>query len=292
MQLANRLSYWEYVSEDPRLYTAQVLREATVNVVRNGISVNEIRASIPFGGDVPVPNRRCLRYGPHGIHEYRGKFFPQLVRALINIAGVPANGNVADIMCGSGTTVVETVLIGCNGLGIDINPLSVLMSRTKCELLSTDHKSLSATYERVRASLLKLKSPRKRFDWVASLPSADQDYLKRWFSEQVLCDLENITAAILSVTNPTERNLLWLVQSNILRRVSWQKEDDLRVRREVRSDIENRIRSRNFLRSLVDRFELSLRCFFNAKESRWAEALSWKPTRACQPGLFEAGEKR
>ena len=97
-------------------------REATVNIVRNGIPIEQIAKLVPFNGEIPLPNRRCLRYGTHGIHEYRGKFFPQLVRALLNIAGVYENKIVADPMSGSGTAIVEAVLGGCHGLGLDINP--------------------------------------------------------------------------------------------------------------------------------------------------------------------------
>lgn len=236
--LAGRLAYWETVSRDKPLLTTQVLREATVNVIQNGIPIKELYKRFPFNHDPQLPNRRCLRYGPHGIHEYRGKFFPQLVRALINVAGVPANGVVADTMCGSGTTPVEAALLGCTTLGIDLNPLSVLISRTKYELLHCSPTSLARTYERVRAMLV---SPRQRKMWpvwLTSLHASDQAYLRNWFSEKVLDDLEHIIATIRTVRNVTEQNLCWLSLSNILRHVSWQKEDDLRVRREARLDVE------------------------------------------------------
>ena len=56
-------------------------------------------------------------------------FFPQLARSLLNIAGVKAGDHVLDPMCGSGTTLIETSLLGCAAFGVDMNPLSVLMSR-------------------------------------------------------------------------------------------------------------------------------------------------------------------
>jgi site-specific DNA-methyltransferase (cytosine-N4-specific) len=236
--LAERLSYWESVVGTAPQLTTQVLREATVNVVRNGITTSQIRAAIPFNGNVPLPNRRCLRYGPHGIHEYRGKFFPQLVRALVNVGGVRRGGLIADTMCGSGTTLVEAALIGCDSIGLDMNPLSVLMTRTKCGLLHADADSLEATYNRVKSAILESRGRRHRLRWLSSLPDSDQRYLRNWFPEQVLSELEHITGIVASVRDTTERNLLWLSLSNILRRVSWQKEDDLRARRDVHRDIE------------------------------------------------------
>jgi hypothetical protein len=97
--LIDNLAYWESV-EDGRFYwTKQLKREATTYLIKNGIKPSELIELLPFTGNIPVPNRRCLRYGPHDIHEYRGKFFPQLVRALLNICDLPANSTVLDPMC-------------------------------------------------------------------------------------------------------------------------------------------------------------------------------------------------
>jgi site-specific DNA-methyltransferase (cytosine-N4-specific) len=61
----------------------------------------------------------------------------------------------------------------------------------------------------------------------------DQRYLKNWFDDGVLQDLERVVGTIQAQKNTTEQNMLWLSLSNVLRRVSWQKDDDLRVRRDV-----------------------------------------------------------
>lgn len=237
--LAEKLAYWEYVSDSSPRVTVQALREATTNVVRNGIPLEKIAELVPFAGsEVPLPNRRCLRYGAHGIHEYRGKFFPQLVRSLINIAGVPAGGVVADPMAGSGTTVVETVLAGGRGIGLDMNPLSVLIGRTKCALLAVSPKRLEVAYRQAREHLLAATPARAagRLSYFASLPDRDQEYLKGWFSAHVLADLDQVAQVIGGVEDGPARDLMRVSLSNIIRRVSWQKDDDLRVRKEIRAD--------------------------------------------------------
>jgi site-specific DNA-methyltransferase (cytosine-N4-specific) len=239
--LANRLSFYEFVRDDKRqIATSQVLREATLYVARNGIPITEIRKQLPVKDGATLPNRRCLRYGTHGIHEYRGKFFPQLVRSLINIAKVPVGGIVADPMCGSGTTLVEGALAQYRSVGLDMNPLSVFMSNVKCTLLKSDPDFLAGQYHRVRDDLLEAK-PRlaaKRLSYFRTLHPKDQEYLKDWFAPQVLEDLDIVAERIALVGDPTVRDFMRLALSNILRRVSWQKEDDLRVRKEIRSDVE------------------------------------------------------
>lgn len=237
--LAERLAYWEMVVARSAFPTVQSLRESTVNVVRNGVPLKEIEEKLPFGISVPLPNRRCLRYGPHGIHEYRGKFFPQLVRSLMNIAEVPAGGIVADPMCGSGTTLVEASMTGCRALGLDMNPLSVEISQTKCALLRGNPSTLAEVYQMVKDRLMTEKpANRKSLPYFSTLNQNDQDYLKQWFSDQVLRDLDQIVQVIDQVHDKAARSLLKISLSNILRGVSWQKVDDLRVRKEIRPDVE------------------------------------------------------
>lgn len=233
-----KLAYWESICGEEKRLTTQVLREATVNFARNGITPDQMAQHLPFRKDVRLPNRRNLRYGTHGIHEYRGKFFPQLVRALMNIARVPEQGIVADPMCGSGTTAVEAVLSGCHGIGLDYNPLSVLMSRTKCALLSVDPALLVREFQEVRHGLLQASpaDPLLVLPYFSSLSAADQRYLVEWFSERVLRELDRVACAVYARDNGPIRDLMLLALSNIIRRVSWQKDEDLRVRKEVQPD--------------------------------------------------------
>ena len=238
--LADRLTYWESVTdEDGTKLTIQALRESTVNLVRNGIALDTLRAKLPFSESVPLPNRRCLRYGTHGIHEYRGKFFPQLVRSLINISGTQPGGIVADPMSGSGTTVVEAVLAGCIGRGLDMNPLSVLLGNVKTLLLEASSSGLESSYQQLRDELMATDtSTATTLAYFKTLPEEDQKYLASWFSDDVLQGLDDISQAIARLKDPHSVSLAKIALSNIIRSVSWQKDDDLRVRKEVRLDVE------------------------------------------------------
>lgn len=230
--LTNSLAYWQSVDNGRPNYTVQVLREATVSIARNGVPLQEFASRLPFRGEIPVPGRRCLRYATHGLHEYRGKFFPQLVRALINIGLVPKNGIVADPMCGSGTTVAESLLAGRRSLGLDLNPLSVRLAKAKASLLSVAPDSLLRAFDKLCTRLARAKSGAAALRHFHQMPAVDQDYLRRWFSEDVLRDLDAIVAAVLGVSDRSLQDFFFIALSNILRRVSWQKTDDLRVRKD------------------------------------------------------------
>jgi DNA modification methylase len=232
--LARELVFWEIVGAERSITTQQSLRESTVNVVRKGVSFAELANLLPFNGSVPLPNRRCLRYATHGLHEYRGKFFPQLVRTLINVANVPRRSIVADPFCGSGTTAVETMLARREALGLDMNPLSVFVARTKCGVLNVKVKQLENAYEAIRGALLAGRKPSRKYSRLADTSETDLTYLKTWFHPRVLDELDTIYATVRASAGGSIRDFFLVSLSNVLRRVSWQKEDDLRIRKEVK----------------------------------------------------------
>lgn len=66
----------------------------------------------------------------HDLHIYKAKFFPRMVRALLNTFG-KEGATVFDPYCGSGTALLEASLLGLNSYGSDIDPICHLISRTK-----------------------------------------------------------------------------------------------------------------------------------------------------------------
>ncbi len=77
--------------------------------------------------------RSVNQYLTHWIYPYKGKFHPQMIRALLNIIGLNKGDTVLDPFVGSGTTALEAQLLGINVVGIDISPLCVLQSKVKTE---------------------------------------------------------------------------------------------------------------------------------------------------------------
>ncbi len=80
--------------------------------------------------------RSVNQYLTHWIYPYKGKFHPQMIRALLNIIGLEQGDTVLDPFIGSGTTAVEAQLLGINCVGIDISPLCVLQSKVKVEAIN------------------------------------------------------------------------------------------------------------------------------------------------------------
>jgi len=79
--------------------------------------------------------RSVNQYLTHWIYPYKGKFHPQMIRALLNIIGLKEGDTVLDPFSGSGTTALESQLLGINCIGIDISPLCVIQGKVKTESL-------------------------------------------------------------------------------------------------------------------------------------------------------------
>jgi len=135
-------------------------------------------------------------YGPHGWHRYVGRFPPHLVRAIINHFGARRGDTICDPFSGSGTTLVESRLLGLKAVGIEICPLSSLISRTKSKFPTTPARlemllqSLTASYHELWAAFVgKRDATAMRHEEITqrngnSIP-AFQNY-ERWLSPEAL----------------------------------------------------------------------------------------------------------
>lgn len=73
------------------------------------------------------------QYLTHWFYPYKGKFHPQMIRALLGIIGLEPGDLVLDPFIGSGTTAVEAQLLGIDCIGVDVSPLCCLISRVKTQ---------------------------------------------------------------------------------------------------------------------------------------------------------------
>src|SRR5438034_10299275 len=72
-------------------------------------------------------------YATHGLFPYRGKFHPQLIKGILNAMDMKPGDRVLDPMMGSGTTLVEAVLMGINAVGCDVSPFCRFMAEAKLD---------------------------------------------------------------------------------------------------------------------------------------------------------------
>lgn len=124
------------------------------------------------------------QYLTHWIYPYKGKFHPQMIRALMNITKLREGDTVLDPFIGSGTTALEAQLLGINCVGIDASPLCILQSKVKTESIDAVKEIEGCkdnTLDKV-SSLFNLtaKSPLEKIEFISNNERVKNFYKLAW----------------------------------------------------------------------------------------------------------------
>lgn len=170
------------------------------------------------------------QYLTHSIHRYSGKFIPQIARQAIMLLSKPGDW-VLDPYCGSGTTLLESALADRNSLGIDLNPLAVLIASAKTTTI--DKNSVDKFVNDVIEKLSPVHSNQGMFPLFNSVttrhnllnlahqdPRWENEWFKKWFKLPILEELIIINRIILAEQELVLRNLGLVAFSDIIRRCS------------------------------------------------------------------------
>ena len=222
-----------------RVFSAQDI-DGILRFAKDGVSEpsatysSEQRASSLNQLDWDFANA-TTNYLTHSIHPYPAKFIPQIPNALIQELS-SVGDTVLDIFCGSGTTLVESLLLKRNAVGIDANPLACLISRAKTTvLLESEIDSLSALCVRAQelAASLAIPIPNlfsdQPFQSDASRPS--EDAISFWFEPFIVEELAEILSWCSNLPSDNARQLAFTAFSSIVVAVSKQDSDTRYVRR-------------------------------------------------------------
>lgn len=213
-------------------------------------------------------NTRQLRYLTHLMHEYKGRYNPQLCKALINISGVSKGSLVLDPFCGSGTTLVECFLNGYSAIGLDLNPLSYLITKTKIQSFLIDIHALKVALKTFTERLpLFSKDVKRSYDKI--IPGLDITYLKSWFPETNLKKIIFILKELCLQKDEKIKNLFLLALSDILRDLSYQDPTQLRIKRRPRQLVEKDVfgtylNKLDFYSKIIDVYQ-----FVKPSEIKW-----------------------
>lgn len=202
-----------------------ILRELTYysSFIIDGISY-PTRQGVYEQDDTLRVTKQHTRYSTHGLHEYKGKFNPQIVHAITNIFKIKRGQIVLDPFDGSGTTILECAHAGISAYGTDINPMACYIANTKVSSLKINIKDAYTILESLKE---KLSSP-------SLVYAVDENerikYLQNWIPEETLCILETLREE-MKTQEKSLADFFLVVASDLIRDYSYQEPSDLRIRR-------------------------------------------------------------
>lgn len=165
-----------------------------------------------LGGDLDFHGKNT-RYSSHYFHSFPAKFPPQLPRLFIENLTAPGD-TILDPMVGSGTTVLEAFLAGRNSVGVDIDPLALLISKVKTTPISP-FLALQTSKEIVQRAASRLEG--SNYALYKSLPAlwdtATRNFVDYWFAPQTQRELAALIAEIRNINDTKVRDFFLLAFS-------------------------------------------------------------------------------
>jgi site-specific DNA-methyltransferase (cytosine-N4-specific) len=149
----------------------------------------------------------------HGLHPYPARMVPQVVERLIQkYANHDGKDRCLDCFCGSATVLVESKLSKIPSIGIDSNPLAVLISKVKVTPISKE--KLEPYAERLYRSIGKDIENKEKVE----IPKIKN--LDHWFKPSVSRQLAIVKENIYGIRDEDIRDFFKVCLSLTIRKVS------------------------------------------------------------------------
>ena len=159
------------------------------------------------------------QYLTHWIYPYKGKFHPQMIRALMNIIKIQNGETLFDPFVGSGTAVLEAQILGVNAIGLDISPLCVLISKVKTESVDVldEIKKYKDFYLFKKGGKEPSDERVKNFYKVAEMMAhSDQSRRGKNFESSFVSDALKMIASVEDYSNAIKKHNLKIGKTKIL----------------------------------------------------------------------------
>ena len=161
--------------------------------------------------------RKDTAYITHGYHRYPAKFIPQIVSRLAE-KYTKEGDLIVDPFGGCGTTMVEAKVIGRKSIGVDINPVAVLIAKVK----STPISPLKMEKE-----FIDLKYKLSSYNSKTKIKIPEHERIDYWFKPEEKRKLAFILSEISKIKNQDARDFFYCGFSNILKNCSiWMQKSN------------------------------------------------------------------
>lgn len=160
------------------------------------------------------------QYLTHWIYPYKGKFHPQMIRALMNIIKLRPGEILLDPFVGSGTSVLEAQVLGINAVGIDVSPLCVLISKVKTKSVDAigDIKDYQDFYLFKKNKLFPCADARVQNFYKIAEMMAHSDHSRRGknFADSFINDAKKMIASVENYKSAIDDHKLKIGKTKII----------------------------------------------------------------------------
>lgn len=168
------------------------------------------KTKIDYSWSFSDKTRKDTAYITHGYHRYPAKFIPQIVSRLAE--KYTKEGNlIVDPFGGCGTTLVESKAMGRPSVGVDINPVAVLITKAKITPIDP---------QKIEKAFIALKAKLDTYSKDTKVKAPEHERIDYWFKPEEKRKLAFIFAEISRLKDQDIRDFFYCGFSNILKNCS------------------------------------------------------------------------
>lgn len=154
--------------------------------------------------------RKDTAYITHGYHRYPAKFIPQIVSRLAE-KYTKEGDLIVDPFGGCGTTLVESKVMRRPSVGVDINPVAVLI--TKAKITPIDPQKIEKAFAILQTKL-------NTYNKDTKIKATEHERIDYWFKPEEKRKLAFIFSEISKLKDQDVRDFFFCGFSNILKNCS------------------------------------------------------------------------
>ena len=166
----------------------------------------------------------------HGLFQYPAMMVPQMQRELLECLRLESSaGSAFDPFVGSGTAMAEAMLQGLDFVGVDVNPLAVLLCRAKRGPFFIN--ALEEAAERVTDRFLADQARTIELEWRG---------WRKWFRQDVAIALSRLRRSIRAEAVLSTRRFLWVAMAETVRLTSNSRTSTVKLHARPREEAKTR----------------------------------------------------
>ncbi len=151
--------------------------------------------------------------GRHPVHPFPARMAPSLALDVIAESEKPLR--ILDPMAGSGTVLAIAELMGHHAIGIDLDPLAVLISRVWTTAI--DPEAIQDTAATVLQHAYQVFASLSAREAYPQSPDAEtRGFAEYWFDDYARRQLASLATAIREISDETVREVLWCAFSRLI----------------------------------------------------------------------------